>query len=179
MDIIKLNSTAKEIHAVDNHKWWHTKDGVRLDRNKGELLMLVNSELCEAMEGVRKNLPDDKLPHRPMVEVELADTVIRALDYAAGFNLAIVQTATPILSDNKAESLFRIVDFVTRTYAAAQDNASVWESRLISGVIFGCYAYAEKFGHDLDGAIAEKRAFNAVRKDHTYEARAGENGKAF
>jgi NTP pyrophosphatase (non-canonical NTP hydrolase) len=178
MTTIEMNKLAKEIHA-ECHKWWHTPEGVRLDRNKGELLMLVTSELAEAMEGVRKNLPDDKLPHRKMVEVELADVVIRCLDYAGGFSLPIVQTASPIMTDNEAESLFRINDFVTRTYAAAQDKADVWESRLLSGVILGCYAYCDKFNLDLNGALQEKREFNKTRKDHTWEARAGENGKKF
>lgn len=56
-------------------------------RNKGELMMLMVSEIAEAMEGCRKNLPDDKLPHRSMEEVELADLIIRLFDYAGGFGL--------------------------------------------------------------------------------------------
>ncbi len=59
--------------------------GSPLKRNKGELLMLIVSEVSEAMEGERKDLMDDKLPHRKMAEVELADALIRILDYAAGF----------------------------------------------------------------------------------------------
>lgn len=43
-------------------------------------LALVHSEVSEALEGVRKNLMDDKLPHRPMAEVECADAIIRLLD---------------------------------------------------------------------------------------------------
>ncbi len=52
-------------------------------------LMLCVSELAEAMEGHRKDLMDDKLPHRKMCEVELADAVIRACDLAGamGFDL--------------------------------------------------------------------------------------------
>lgn len=50
-------------------------------------LMLVVSELGEAMEGDRKNLMDDKLPYRPMREVELADAVIRIFDMAGAWNL--------------------------------------------------------------------------------------------
>lgn len=45
-------------------------------------LALVHSEVSEATEGVRKGLMDDKLPHRPMPEVELADAIIRAFDLA-------------------------------------------------------------------------------------------------
>lgn len=52
-------------------------------------LMLCVSELAEAMEGHRKGLMDDKLPHRSMLEVELADAVIRIFDLAGalGFSL--------------------------------------------------------------------------------------------
>jgi hypothetical protein len=39
------------------------------------------------MEGARKGLMDDKLPHRPMLEVELADAVIRIFDMAGGLHL--------------------------------------------------------------------------------------------
>lgn len=53
----------------------------------GEKLMLAVSEIAEAMEGHRKNLMDDKLPHRSMIEVELADAVIRIADLAGALNL--------------------------------------------------------------------------------------------
>lgn len=53
----------------------------------GEMLMLIVSEVSEAMEGHRKGLADDKLPHRPMVEVELADAIIRIADLAGALGL--------------------------------------------------------------------------------------------
>lgn len=66
--------------------WWpaSTMTNPLLFSNK---LMLIVSELAEAMEGDRKSLLDDKLPHRPMREVELADAVIRIFDLAGGFGL--------------------------------------------------------------------------------------------
>ncbi len=112
-----LNDLARECHAA-NQTWWHNPaTGERLNRNKGELLMLIVSEISEAMEGERKSLMDDKLPHRRMAEVELADALIRIFDYAGAY------------------------------------------------------------GFDLDGAVAEKRAFNARRADHKPEARLAANGK--
>lgn len=45
--------------------------------------MLAVSELAEAMEGHRKNLMDDKLPHRKMFEVELVDALVRIFDMAS------------------------------------------------------------------------------------------------
>jgi hypothetical protein len=50
-------------------------------------LCLSHSEISEAMEGHRKGLMDDKLPHRPMIEVELADAVIRICDLAGALKL--------------------------------------------------------------------------------------------
>lgn len=50
-------------------------------------LCLIHSEVSEAMEGHRKGLKDDKLPHRSSVEVELADAMIRIADLAGAMGL--------------------------------------------------------------------------------------------
>lgn len=50
-------------------------------------LCLTHSEVSEGMEGHRKGLMDDKLPARPMLEVELADAVIRICDLAGALGL--------------------------------------------------------------------------------------------
>lgn len=67
--------------------WWNDPaTGEPLERNRAELICLMHSELSEMMEGERKNLMDDKLPHRKMAEVEMADTFVRGGDYAGGFD---------------------------------------------------------------------------------------------
>lgn len=84
-----LNSLAVFIHHL-NKKWWtDLETGEPLHRNVGEMLMLMVSELSEAMEGHRKNLMDDHLPDRKMIEVEMADSIIRHLDFCAGMGLDI------------------------------------------------------------------------------------------
>ncbi len=114
-----INNMALRVHQA-NAKWWvNLETGEPIQRNVGELLMLATSELAEAMEGHRKNLQDDKLPHRKMFEVEVADCLIRLLDIAGGMGL------------------------------------------------------------DLGGAFEEKMAFNAIRADHTIEARKAADGKKY
>lgn len=80
-----LNEFARVCHnqAVEAGWWIDPKTGLIKERNVGEMLMLCVSELAGAMEGHRKGLMDDKLPHRPMFEVELADLLIRVFDIAA------------------------------------------------------------------------------------------------
>ncbi|CDG21040.1 putative phage protein [Xenorhabdus poinarii G6] len=111
---MNITGLQKQIHQQNVEAGWWDKP-----RERGTLLCLIHSEISEAMEGERKNLMDDHLPHRPMAEVELADAVIRILDYAAAF------------------------------------------------------------GYDIEGAIAEKLAYNRQRADHKRENRAKAGGKAF
>jgi NTP pyrophosphatase (non-canonical NTP hydrolase) len=50
-------------------------------------LCLIHSEISEAMEGHRKSAMDDHLKERSMLEVELADAVIRIADLAGCLKL--------------------------------------------------------------------------------------------
>lgn len=82
---MNLNELAKHVHK-SNEKWWQDiNTGLPINRNKGELIALIHSELSEALEGERKGLMDDKLPEYPMAVVEIVDAFIRGLDYLAGF----------------------------------------------------------------------------------------------
>lgn len=86
-----IDALIKEAHgrAVKAGWWTDLKTGETLigKRNVPEMLMLIVSEVAEAMEGHRKNLMDDKLPHRKMIEVELADVLIRIGDLCGALEL--------------------------------------------------------------------------------------------
>jgi hypothetical protein len=74
--------------ASMNAGWYHDLDtGEPIDINVAERLMLTVSEISEAMEAHRKDLMDDKLPHRKGIEVELADAAIRIFDLAGYLKL--------------------------------------------------------------------------------------------
>lgn len=92
-EVLAIGGTmlTKYCHGVAKEAGWWTnlETGRPIVRNVGELLMLVNTELSEGMEGHRKNLMDDKLPHRKMLEVELADALIRIFDMAGGLGLDV------------------------------------------------------------------------------------------
>lgn len=91
-----IKQLQKKIHQQNIEAgWWD------IPREKGTLLCLIHSEISEAMEGERKDLMDYHLPHRKMAEVELADAVIRILDYAEEFGYDIESVITEKLEYNK------------------------------------------------------------------------------
>jgi NTP pyrophosphatase (non-canonical NTP hydrolase) len=86
---MNLNDLAHKVHQA-NIKWWQDPaTGKPVERNKAELIALIHSEVSEALEGERKNLMDPHLILRRNAEVELADAIIRILDYCGGFGYDI------------------------------------------------------------------------------------------
>lgn len=91
-------------HTLAANWWIDLATGQRKTRdqvNVGEKLMLIVSEVAEAMEGDRKDLMDDKLPHRKMLEVELADAMIRIFDLAGFLHLDIAGAMAEKLAYNQ------------------------------------------------------------------------------
>jgi len=65
------------VHETAKTKgWWDT------ERNDGEAIALMHSELSEGLEALRKNLESDHIVGFDGIEEELADVIIRIMDLA-------------------------------------------------------------------------------------------------
>jgi NTP pyrophosphatase (non-canonical NTP hydrolase) len=80
-----INELAKELHETSRSKGFYNPPPSDLER-----FALMHSEISEATEGVRHgNPPSDHIPEFSATEEEMADTIIRILDYAVYRNLRI------------------------------------------------------------------------------------------
>ena len=104
------NYLVDECHGRAKHAGWWTdiNTGEPLERNKGEMLALIHSEVSEVLEGVRKNSMDDHIPSRYSEEVELADVLIRVFDYAGGFNLDVGAALVEKMNYNRSRADHKI-----------------------------------------------------------------------
>lgn len=174
-------------NASEKSGWWtNVETGERLPCDVSLKMSLVHSEVSEALEGDRKNLMDDKLPERPMFEVELADVAIRLGDLVG--RIAVEEGINPKQFGRELAEINRLhlanakspvtgvvpYDLDRMHYFASE----VYRVRTIEGLgleqvnsalavlFFVILETAAVHNLDLGGAIAEKMAFNAKRADH-------------
>ena len=81
---LNMNELGRELHETSKSKGFY-----EVVPTFGERVALMHSELSEALEADRKDLPSEKLPGRTGIEEEFADCIIRILEYCAYKNIDI------------------------------------------------------------------------------------------
>jgi hypothetical protein len=153
-------------------------------RNRGELMMLVVSELAEAEDGVTNGLMDDKLPHLFMFDVEMADTAIRLLDMIGAERSLHGCTNDFAMFDIKIaawkpESLMDLVCSVSMAMEHhRKGRIDAYRTQLVR-TLAGVIRYAADNGVNIFEVIEAKDAFNATREDHQIANRMKDGGKAY
>ena len=146
-------------------------------------ICLFHSELSEAMEGDRKNLMDDHLQHYPMFQVELADFVIRCMDWLGSENWdGKYDYSTFDPSQEPTELLAKLHSKVSGAYNLSFDpyyGPRKEYNKQLESAVCDCFDFAERNQFDLHKIIDEKVAYNKTRADHKRENRLKEGGKKF
>jgi NTP pyrophosphatase (non-canonical NTP hydrolase) len=80
------DEAGRNFKVAQDHGWWTG------DINDGEKIALIHSELSEALEALRNGNPtSSKIPNFSLLEEELADAIIRIMDYALYRNLDLAE----------------------------------------------------------------------------------------
>lgn len=152
----------KEIHKLAMEKGWYV-DG---KRGKKELLLLLHTEVAEAVEDYRRGnmtvgekvqgftefdsdgipVPSSAVKKPTGFPTEIADIVIRAYDYKGA------EAAGQIA----AESCDPVIDLL-------QDVNYFLALGDVDTAIALCYAIATRCGFDLDAEVVKKHTFNRTR----------------
>lgn len=181
--ITVINCLSENIYEQNKIAGWWDKP-----RSLSHCVQLASTEVAEASEGERKYLMDDHLPHHEMGKVELADILIRVLDFGGHFRLCYEPKISKFLNlrdrDNALEmhsdinallSFFRIKQSPGLKAFCSIDLSYDEIYSILIKTIINCYY---KLGYtDIFSVVEEKLNYNKNRADHKRENRAAEGGK--
>ena len=175
---------ALEIHQsnVEAGWWTNLSTGDRLDRNFGEMLALVHSELSECWEGVASRSWDKHLPTILNWHVELADACIRVYDMLGGCfeDVKLFVEWTLDMPEGFIDAEDRLVFLhclLSRALEEFRHSRKPETMMYLYRFLDCCYEWAAESKFDLEETIRLKWAYNRDRLDHKIENRIQPDGK--
>ena len=177
MNLIELQSKIHEQNKAMG--WWDEPRPFHM------MACLIDSELSEAMEGDRKNLMDDHLPSYPMFQVELADFVIRCLDYlcSTGFDESDWDDVRCQVGDYWSTcNIKSLMDMKVEVITAYKRDSGAHFGEAydcLGRAVIIAISQANYMNFDLHKIILEKAEYNKHRADHKRENRAKVGGKKY
>lgn len=176
---MNLNELRDEAHSIAKANGWHEEE-----HSDEHWLMLVITEIAEAVQADRKNLHADveafkkyeeiidfkenfERQIKNTVEDELADIVIRCLDLAGLRNIDLSIAQVLFKSDTNHTHDLSQFDFPKIAFGMVQAIAGEEGiEALLNGTILGIMVFCAKFGIDLPFFIRTKMKYNRLRGYH-------------
>jgi hypothetical protein len=182
-----LSVLGEEAHRASFEAgWWHDPvTGALRERNKGEMMMLMVSELAEMHAGVRSPRPDDHLPHYGLAAVEAADFLIRIGDFVHGFGFDLGAKAHEWPEkDARAHTgivgaMCAVSDAMEADRKGSLPMCAAQLARAALIVIEFATGFLSLDREKLFAIAHEKIAYNRQRADHKRENRAQAGGKKY
>lgn len=172
----KWNALRDLVYEANVAKGFNTPG---VDRNVGEMVALMHSEISEATIASIKREPDDKLPQHDGVDVEIADTLIRLMDFSGVmkidlelhlaqapdiYTVAAVLPYSGIVEDfaNIHVGLSYMLEAHRKSAVIPMTNTRRLDVETVTTLAM-LLSICHKYMIDIDRIVDDKMAFNATR----------------